>query len=312
MSAISRRAFARKAGLGLAAIPLYHLTHPGPGNPDLEIHLFSKHLQFLSWEEAAEVAATLGFQGLDLTVRPGGHVAPDQVGDSLPRALEAIRRGGSHCRLITTAVEDAERPEDRLLLETASKVGVELYRSNWYRYDDHRPLLESLADFRQKLAALSRLNSRLNLIGSYQNHAGTGVGASIWELHSLLHPIEAAHFGVQYDIRHAVVEGGLSWENGLRLIRNQIKTIVLKDFKWGRRNGKWVPVNTPIGEGMVDFTKYFSLLKKYGIAVPAVLHLEYPLGGAEHGSSKLNVPQDIVFKSMKKDLQTVRDLWKRA
>jgi L-ribulose-5-phosphate 3-epimerase len=36
--------------------------------------------------------------------------------------------------------------------------------------------------------------------------------------------------GAQYDIRHATVEGGLSWQTGFNLIRPNIKTIVLKDF----------------------------------------------------------------------------------
>ncbi|MDX2445258.1 MAG: hypothetical protein QNK30_15795, partial [Bacteroidales bacterium] len=111
------------------------------------------------------------------------------------------------------------------------------------------------------------------------------------------------------DIRHAVVEGGLSWENGLRLIHPNIKTIVLKDFKWGKLNGKWKAINTPIGEGMVDFKKYFRLLKEYQINVPISLHLEYPLGGAEKGANTLSVDKKIVFQAMKKDLATVHELW---
>ena len=123
-------------------------------------------------------------------------------------------------------------------------------------------------------------------MGCYQNHSGTFVGASIWEIKKILGSADIDHFGIQYDIRHATVEGGLSWENGLRLIRPHIKTIVLKDFKWSQVNGKWKAVNTPIGEGMVDFKKYFTLLKAYKINVPVSLHLECPIGGCGTWLSK--------------------------
>ncbi|MEM9984789.1 MAG: sugar phosphate isomerase/epimerase, partial [Bacteroidota bacterium] len=46
---------------------------------ELEVHLFSKHLQFLGYRAMAEKATELGFAGLDLTVRPNGHVSPEKV-----------------------------------------------------------------------------------------------------------------------------------------------------------------------------------------------------------------------------------------
>ena len=51
--------------------------------------------------------------------------------------------------------------------------------------------------------------------------------------------IDPQYLGCQYDIRHAVVEGGYSWENGLRLIQPQINSLVLKDFVWKQVEGKW-------------------------------------------------------------------------
>ena len=45
----------------------------------LKIHIFSKHLQFLIYKDMAEAAAEMGFDGIDLTVRPNGHVLPERV-----------------------------------------------------------------------------------------------------------------------------------------------------------------------------------------------------------------------------------------
>ena len=95
--------------------------------------------------------------------------------------------------------------------------------------------------------------------------------------------------GVQYDIRHAVVEGGLSWRNGLRLIQPHVKILAIKDFLWQKKNGAYVVQDVPLGEGMVDFKSYFTLLKEYSLNVPISLHYEYPLGGAEHGNTEITV-----------------------
>src|SRR5690606_23791876 len=146
----------------------------------------SKHLQFLDYQEMAAKAAEIGFAGVDLTVRPGGHVLPENVRRDLPRAYEAIRSAGLELSMMTTAIDDAGDPLDRTILEQASELGIRYYRMNWFRYKNERTLPENLAAYQQKIDALSSLNRSLNLIGCYQNHAGVLVGASLWEVWQLL------------------------------------------------------------------------------------------------------------------------------
>lgn len=278
----------------------------------LDVHVFSKHLQFLNWKEAAEAAKEIGFQGLDLTVRPKGHVLPENVTRDLPKAIRDIRSTGMKCDMITTAIEDAAKPLDENVIETAGKSEVKYYRSNWFKYKKDLSLEGSLDYYQEKVRQLGELNKQNNIVGCYQNHSGLKVGASVWELKKILETADPKWFGAQYDIRHAVAEGGRSWPNGVNLLKDQIKTIVLKDFKWGQVDGEWKIVNVPIGEGMVDFDAYFKLLKKYGLKPPVSLHLEYPLGGAEKGKNKIAVSQGVVFDAMKKDLTMVNKLWNNA
>ena len=282
------------------------------GEKPLKTYIFSKHLQFLNYQEMAEAAAEMGFDGIDLTVRPNGHVLPGRVESDLPKAVEAMRKVGFAPLMMTTAVQDANSTTDRQILESAAKLRFQYYRMNWFKYPDGKSMPSSIEHFQQKLNELSVLNKELSLTGCYQNHAGNLVGSSLWELWQLLKEADTQYMGIQYDIRHAVVEGGLSWQNGLRLIQSQIKTLTIKDFHWQKENGKWVVQDTSIGEGMVDFKTYFKLLKQYKINVPVSLHMEYPLGGAEHGATKLSCDKQIVFNAMKKDLQKVRDLWQQA
>lgn len=278
----------------------------------LKVNIFSKHLQFLNYKDMAEAAAEMGFDGIDVTVRPNGHVLPENVETDLPKVVEAMQKVNFVPLIITTAIDDANDTIDRQVLTTAAKLGFKFYRMNYYSYPDGKEMAVSLEVFQQKLKELGQLNKELGITGCYQNHSGTLAGASIWELWELLRRADKQFMGVQYDIRHAVVEGALSWENGLRLIQSQIKTINVKDFKWVDENGKSVIRDILIGEGTVDFKTYFQLLKQYKIKVPVILHTEYPLGGAEHGNKELTCDKQVVFNAMKKDLQKVRELWKQA
>lgn len=311
----SRRNFIRKSILAGSFLPLAHTLARTPEPParqaatPLKVHIFSKHLQFLNYKDMADAAASIGFDGVDLTVRPNGHVLPQRVETDFPKAIEAIHKAGLLSTMMTTAVEDAGDATDRKLLETAAKLGVQAYRMNWLQYPENKTIPEAIEGFQKKIGDLGILNKKLGLKGCYQNHSGDRAGASIWELWDMVHKADHDHLGVQYDIRHAVVEGGLSWKNGLRLIHPYIKLLAIKDFVWTRKDGKYVVEDVPLGEGMVDFKTYFRLLKQYNVQVPVSLHFEYALGGAEHGQTKISVDKEVVFAAMKRDLRRLHEMW---
>ncbi|MEZ7506954.1 sugar phosphate isomerase/epimerase family protein [Flavobacterium sp. Arc2] len=278
----------------------------------LDVNIFSKHLQFLDYKTTGEIAAEMGFSGVDLTVRPGGHVLPENVKTDLPIAVNAIRKSGINCTMITTAIESTNNPLDIDILQTAAANKITYYRPNWYKYKEGQSMEDALLYYQAEIRKLGMLNKELGLIGCYQNVDGTVVGSSFWEVKKIIETVDPKYFGSQYDIRHAMVEGGNSWQNGLQLLEPNIKTIVLKDFKWGKVNGKWEAINVPVGEGMVDFDKYFKLLKHYKLKPPVSLHIEYDLGGAEQGKQKITVDKKIVFDAIKRDLKSVQKLWKEA
>ncbi|MEP2026584.1 MAG: sugar phosphate isomerase/epimerase family protein [Reichenbachiella sp.] len=312
----SRRAFIKKMGTVSCAVPLVsnplNFLSSDELDKPLTVHLFSKHLHFLDWKEAAQSAAKIGFQGLDLTVRPKGHVLPENVKRDLPKAVRDINGAGLSCDMITTAISDANSLVDEEVIKTAAAEGVKFYRSNWFSYMNDISLEESLDYYKATVRQLAELNKSYGIVGCYQNHSGLKIGASVWEVKKILEDADPKYFGAQYDIRHAIAEGGKSWPNGVQLLRSQIKTIALKDFKWDKVEGKWNIVNVPIGEGMVDFKTYFKQLKSYGLNPPVSLHLEYPLGGAEKGRTEIKVDQQVVFDAMNKDLDTIQRFWKEA
>ncbi len=317
-SKLSRREFTKLSTTALAAIPFMSFQNPLYNNTvsvkkdEIDVHLFSKHLQFLNYTDMAEAAANIGFNGLDLTVRRKGHVLPENVKEDLPKAVTAMKKFGLPPKMMSSNVWDVNDLVQKTVLETASELGFSIYRTDWLKYPEDKEITESQKVFGKQAKKLENLNKKLGLIGGYQNHAGKHVGAPVWDLLPILEATKGEFFGAQYDIRHAVVEGGESWELGLKLMKPYINSIVIKDFKWGVVNGKWKPINVPLGKGMIDFKRYFSILKKYQINVPISLHVEYDLGGAEKGAKKITMDQKEVFAKMKSDLTFLRTAWKNA
>jgi len=316
MKPTTRRSFVKKTAIASASIPFLtpsvNVWGFNSSTESLSVHLFSKHLQFLDYKAVGQKTAEIGFAGVDLTVRPGGHVLPEFVKRDLPIAIEEIKKGGSTCIMMATGIISVENQVDVDVLKTASKVGIKYYRSNWYKYPKTGSIEEYLKKCQKNVTELSYLNKELNIVGCYQNHSGKYVGSSIWEVKEMLKLADKNYYGAQYDISHAVVDGGQNWEIGIRLIKENIKTIVLKDHKWQKVNGVWKDVDTPIGEGMVDFDKYFKLLKKYDINVPVSLHLEYPIGGVDYDKLPKAAQENLVYKALKKDLNTIQEFWREA
>ena len=314
MTSMDRRQFIKKAGTLASVLPLTNnlYSHHLFKTDEPKISVFSKHLQFLEYDQMAKAAAQIGFDGVELTVRPNGHVFPDRVTEDLPKAVAAIKSAGFKPSMIVTAVNDPTNPTDQQVLQTASQLGVKYYRMGYFRYTKGGEIPKDHLAFKQHINGLAEMNNSLGLIGCYQNHAGNYVGASMFELYQLFNESNSRTAGLQYDIRHATVEGGKSWETGLRLVKDKIKTLALKDFRWEKKNGKWDTVNTPMGEGMVDFNRFFSLMKQYGIQVPMSIHFEYPMGGAEHGDREITIKPDKVFEYMHHDLEYIRRAWREA
>src|SRR5438874_1023276 len=85
---------------------------------------FSKHLPGMDAPRLATTLKTLGFAGVDLTVRPGGHIDPKRVAQDLPPFVGGIRKEGLTVPMITTEIVSDADPVARPTLETAAALGI--------------------------------------------------------------------------------------------------------------------------------------------------------------------------------------------
>jgi sugar phosphate isomerase/epimerase len=215
--------------------------------------------------------------------------------------------------MMTTAIRDPRDPQTEAVLATAAAQGFRHYRTHWFKYDLDQPIPPQLDRLRPVCRDIAALNREHGLLGAYQNHAGKQyVGAELWDLWTLLRDIDPRHLGCQFDIRHATVEGGQAWPTTFKLMAPHITSLCAKDFYWQQGEKGWRPLNCPLGSGMVDFTQYFKLLRAAGVMAPISLHLEFAMGGAEHGRRELSMPKKQVLAMMRRDIDTLRSLLAQA
>jgi sugar phosphate isomerase/epimerase len=291
---ISRRTVL--AGAGLLAASAARSTAAPAGK--LKVAIFSKHLQFVKGDELPRLAAEIGFDAIDITVRKGGHIEPDRVRQELPGLVASIRKHGLEVPMITTDITDTTTPYTEDILRTMADLGIRHYRWNNFRYVDNKPIIAQLQALRPAVAKLADLNKKYQVCAMYHTHSGVDlVGASFWDLHILMDGMDPNAVGVNFDIGHATVEGGLGgWINNFRVITDRLRGVAVKDFLWGKNaKGDWQPQWKPLGEGMVRLQKFFPMLAATGFDGPLQMHFEYNLGTPEQTKAY-----------MKRDLATLR------
>lgn len=305
--AMNRRSFLFSSAAAMAAGTT---ASAAPQSVRPPICAFSKHFQWTGIAEMTDICAKLGYDGIDLTVRNGGHVLPARVEDDLPKAVEIIRKAGLRTPMVTSGIVDTHSPNAERVVKTLASLNIHTYRWGGFVYDLQRDLPAQIAEFRVRVKDLAALNKQYGACAIYHTHSGVGqLGASCWDLHMLLDGFDADSVAVNYDICHATIEGGLGgWVHSWRLLLPRIRGVAVKDFKWERAvDGTWHVGWCPLGQGMVDFKRFLPMLKASGFSGPLQLHMEHPdLGGANDGNTKLTISKDQLIAVMRRDMDALK------
>ncbi len=300
----------------LAAMATVSATSASTAPEHMAINAFSKHFQWAGIQEMADLCKSLGYDGIDLTVRDGGHVLPSRVEDDLPKAVEIIHKAGLATPMVTSGIVDARTPDAERVVKTLASLGIRTYRWGGFVYDLKRDLPRQIAEFRARVKDLAALNRQYGVCAIYHTHSGEAqLGASFWDLHMLLDGFDTSAVAVNFDIAHATVEGGLGgWVHSWRLLQSRVRGVALKDFFWKRgAASKWEVGWCPLGMGMVDFKRFLPMLKASGFRGPLQLHMEHPnLGGANDGKRELTISKEELINVMRFDQQALRGLLRLA
>lgn len=257
----------------------------------VEYHVFSKMFQppvTKSPEELCELMKKAGFDGIQWTVRKGGHVEPGNAAADLPRLCRIAESFGLRNRTICTDItsDAVGKPGLSEGAETTIKVaadcGITMFRPAYFFYDAKtEPFGRSLERIRRGFAGLARLAERTGVKAAYQNHSSWGpsvFGGLVWDVYECIRDLDPRHVGLEYDPMHAFFETNLSWTHGFDLVAPWISSVDLKDFHYipDPKNGKMMKkAMVAAGEGVVPWNTVRDLVAVHGLNPLYIVHFEY-------------------------------------
>jgi len=275
--------------------------------------MFAKHLQEWPLARAAGVVAGMGFDGLDLTVRAGGYVLPENVRRDLPRALATCSDAGLTVPMITTNLVRADAEHGAAIIESAAECGVRELKYGYHTYREYggfRALVDQArADLANAAAVAERCGVRLNL----HIHSGNFVTANPAVVAQLLADHDPAVVGAYIDPGHMVIEGGVDvWRQGLELLAERAVLMAAKSMGWlyrpdEGRAGRYVNKMLPFTRGMVDWVAVWRCLLTSGFDGIVSLHGEY-----QGGHSWRDLTVDEVIDQTREDFAYLRACREKA
>lgn len=274
----------------------------------MQFVMFSKMLQSMSIAEAGRTIRELGFEGVDLTVRPGGHVAPEEARTALPEAVRVLQQEGLAVPMITTAVIRHDEPDAAAIFETAARCGVPQLKLGYWPYRRFGTMRAVIDDARRALDGLEQLAGSAGVRACLHNHSGNYVTSNPAVSAQLLEGRDPQRVGAYVDPGHLTVEGGISgWKIGLDLLAPWISLVAAKSMGWQRSEDpetgevRWREQMVPLSEGTVRWREVFALLKEIGFDGTVSVHSEYQGG---HSWRSLSVPE--LIEQTREDLAFLR------
>lgn len=254
--------------------------------------LYSQHLIKIEYEQLGMILKDLGFDGCNLAVVPGGHVPPEKAGSDLMRAVEAVAGIGLDVPMLTTSANSAMDMNGRQVLAVAGFLQIPLVRTTGWRYGATDPEAR-LQEVQRDLLNFAGLCRAYNVTLCLPNLTGDAVGASVWDYSGIVRGLDPRLVGYDFDPGCATQSGGPEGAvNLLRVAASRLKAITVSDALWTKDGGQWKVTPCPLGEGSVDWARFFGTLAKAKFVGPLTLELRY------NPANELN--------AMRKDLEFVR------
>lgn len=290
---------------------------PITGAMSWKIDIYTRHLQWTrSPDEIGEATKQMGFDGVDITVRPfPGHVDPARVKEDLPPFVRAIRSHGVEVHMITCPITDADSPNAEAILDTASSLGIRHYWWDGLQYEKSQPIQRQLDAMLPRVAGLAKLNEKYGVTAMYHTYGGEHtvndhvfVSGPMWDILYLLKDHDPRYVGIQWDSCHMTNARGLrTWELNLRAAGAYIRGISWKDSLQERApDGHWFPMYVPLGQGNVELVRAIAVLREIGFQGPMEIQPEHIKGAGGEGMPKLEEPKEWVYGMMQADLAMLR------
>jgi sugar phosphate isomerase/epimerase len=254
------------------------------------LSVFVKPWKSLSLAELALHVSKLGFDAVELPVRPGFPCQPETIVEDLPRAVEILGQQGVSILNVT-----ADMPlDDERLYAACARAAIPMNRV-MFRLGESS-YWEAEATARRQLDAALPFCERYNVQIGIQNHVGRFVPVHEMGLHHLVRDYDPRYVGIIWDAAHNAL-AGMEPEPALDVVASHLCMVNFKNAYWQRTNGpeaplaEWKVYWTGGRHGLASWPRVVSKLKQMSYTGPLCLTAEY----SDHAQIDALIAADLQF-----------------
>ena len=246
----------------------------------MKIVINSKFFAHLSVEQLGEKAIELGYDGVDICIRPGHPIHVDNTIDTLPQAIKIWEDQGLVCPLATSPVTmtDPKAAASEKLYRACAEAGVPRLKIGFWRFNEGDDYWKVLDAARADLEGFVKLSEKHDVQTCYQIHSGSCLGSNCAGLMHLLKGFDPRHVGAYPDFGHLALDGE-DYAMGLSMSRDYLSVVGIKDAFYvsqpAGRTPPYIPCFVKVGEGCVDWYRCLNLLRELDFDGPLTVHTEY-------------------------------------
>lgn len=263
--------------------------------------LFTKLFRGVSVEDIGSTANGLGFDGIDLLIRDGYQVTPEEP-ERLGDAVRALKGAGLGVPMATTDITDPALAATQRLFQSCADTGIGIIRLGYWKYDPAVGYAELLDTSRRHLEQIAAIAESTGVKAAIQLHGGT-IHSSGAQTAAMLEGIDPALVGAYPDPGNQVVQDGREdWRFTFDVLKPWLCCVGVKNGGWfggaladtGQRH--WWADWLGLAEGMVPWDEIVAYLAQSDFDGLLTFHSHY------------EVPMDQVLDQTRMDLNYVRRL----
>jgi sugar phosphate isomerase/epimerase len=245
------------------------------------VNLCTSTLPAFGLDDSLKLAACAGYQGVELRVHDGYHVSLAQLDRHCVRIKKLVEArdldlsvynsyyGVTDSDAVDALIRICRRSGVRYFRVTLPVAGRADVRSHAFEeavipsYEHRAEPTEVLRSVKSGLQRLARKARMAGVCALVEIHWGT-VMSSFTSAHHLVGGLDPQAVAVTFDPANMVIEGKEDWEYGVRLLREHLANVHVKNVSWRREAGGWRWHWDGLREGMVDWQHLFGLLDAAG------------------------------------------------
>lgn len=236
--------------------------------------IFSKPWKSLPLPELAEHIRSLGFELIELPVRPGFQVEPETIERDLPAAVKLLGEQGIRVLNVTAALPF----DDERLYSACATAGIKMNRVMFWQRDLDYWAAE--AEARRQLDSALPLCEQYDVQIGVQNHSGKFVPVNEMGAYHLLKDYDPRYVAAVWDPAHNALEG-MDSDAALDVLAPYLCVVNLKNAYWRRVTGpeadaaEWKIYWTSGAQGRASWSRVIAKLKAIDYQGPICFSAEY-------------------------------------